>query len=162
MDNTADQKSESEQAISDRQRLIKLGRQDGMSDVAIARALRAGSLYHLNGHTNRSGRKKKRQPPSPSRFDQVAAATLEALEANGWTVTMEDIRSESKLRAITWPRMILCRLLRDAGGSYPQVAAYVGRTDHTTAMYAVKEALKIAKREGTLRAVLVAVSDRFK
>lgn len=53
-----------------------------------------------------------------------------------YNVSMEDIRSKGRSRAIAFPRqvaMYLCRTETDA--SLPQIGSYMGNRDHTTILY---------------------------
>lgn len=54
-------------------------------------------------------------------------------------VSVQDLQSPKRHRRLAWPRqvaMYLCRALTSL--SYPEIGAFFGGRDHTTAMYAVR------------------------
>lgn len=124
-----------------------------MSDRAIARALRAGSLFQLNGHTLRHGRGRHGKAVDSSRLDEVATILIDELVKAGWpAITLDDLRSESKLRRFVRVRFVLWWLLRkETKASYPTLAAYLGREDHTSAMYGKRQAAKLIRRDEDLK-----------
>lgn len=148
----------------DRERLITLARRNGMTDAAIARALRVGSVQINGGKHKRTTFEDT--AADPLQYEAVATAFLDELAAAGWPVTtMEDIRNRSKLRRYTWPRMVLMHLLRrHLGGaaSFPDIAAFCGRSDHTSAMNGHAQAPGLFQKDATLAAAANRALERLK
>jgi hypothetical protein len=139
-----------------------------MSEARLGRALRAGNVSKLKAIEAANVRAPRQYASAfdPRRFDQVAAAFLDEMSKTAWPgFTMDDIRSPSRLRRYAWPRHVLTRLLRDClddGASYPNVATYTGREDHTSAIYAAQQAEEVFRRSPLFGDVANKVRARFK
>lgn len=159
----------SKQAADDRRQMIDLARAGGMSGAAIRRALMLGR-----------DRAEVPQPAAPASIDPAGSAELRrvadvfvaALQRHGYELTIDALRTETRVRWISWPRHVLCWTLRTAleeRASFPKIAAFVGLTDHSSALYACYEGapramaededLKAAAYE-TLRAAGVALPGK--
>ena len=81
---------------------------------------------------------------------EIDAATIMAVTAEYFTISLEDLRSHSRSRSLVNARQIamyLCRELTDL--SLPSIGKHFGGKDHTTVMHAVKKvsALMAEKRQ---------------
>jgi DNA-binding transcriptional MerR regulator len=163
----------------DRLRLIAVARRAGLSEDTIRRGLRVGNREPLPGRSNRArGLQEQREalalatgraPPEIAQaktLEGVTAAFLEELNHAGWPMTLEDLRSTSKIRTIAGPRMVamwLCRNIIGTDASFPKIVKAFGRKDHTTAMHAINMggATKAMQRDPMLGDVAQIVLKRF-
>ncbi|MGM0645331.1 MAG: DnaA ATPase domain-containing protein [Thermodesulfobacteriota bacterium] len=66
--------------------------------------------------------------------------------ATHFNISVEDLRGNSRMRAITSPRQIAMALCRsELGLSYPQIGRLFGGRDHTTIMHGIKKIHKLQK-----------------
>lgn len=71
---------------------------------------------------------------------QPSLGFLLRLAAAANRVSVEDLKSKKRRRPIAWPRQEFVMLARDhTDHSFPEIARHVGR-DHTTAIYANRQA----------------------
>lgn len=66
--------------------------------------------------------------------------------ATHFNISVDDLRGQSRLRAITSPRQIAMALCRsELGLSYPQIGRLFGGRDHATIMHGIKKVQKLQK-----------------
>lgn len=81
-------------------------------------------------------------PPRARCFSEMPRIALEVALAHG--VTLADLRGPNRLRKVTVARQeafARCRAMKETGGlaySYPAIAHYFGRSDHTTVIHGVR------------------------
>lgn len=79
----------------------------------------------------------------PDDFDTSAyrATAQDVLAATSYifSVSVSELRGPSKMRYVAQPRQLACLAMRDLIGlSYPQIARFTGRSDHTGAIHNVR------------------------
>ncbi|MCA3274506.1 MAG: hypothetical protein ING26_03185 [Roseomonas sp.] len=78
----------------------------------------------------------KPSPAETPRVHKMREICMDVCHAND--VTLDELKGQSKLRAVAWPRQDAMRLLCDAGYSVQDVARFLGRRDRTTVLHGVK------------------------
>lgn len=68
---------------------------------------------------------------------------LASVVASRFHIDTRTLRGPSRQKNIAWPRQIAMFVARQAGFSFPQIGAYFGNRDHTTAMHSCD---KVARR----------------
>lgn len=138
-----------------------------MSDVAIARVLRVGDVGQIAGGGPRYPDRKRAhgiRPVARDSYGKVAAIFMDVLKDSAYpAVSLDDIRSASKLRKFTRPRQVLAWLLREVlgqGASYPEIARFLCRADHTTILHSLNMAPGVMVEDPVLGAVASTVRER--
>jgi len=76
--------------------------------------------------------------PPPPTMREIAAMVAER-----YGLTMDDLKSPSQERRISWPRQEAMALIRkNTRQSYPQIGRFLGGRDHTTVMHGVRRHAK--------------------
>ena len=75
-------------------------------------------------------------PAESPRFKRMREICMDVCHANH--VTVDELKGQSKERAISWPRQDAMRLLSDAGFSPQEIGRFLGRRDRTTILHGVK------------------------
>lgn len=133
-------------------RLVDRGRQNGMTPGEINRSLRDG--------------RQRNQHNAPlfvaADLDRIARRFMCELSSHGFSVTFEDLRLSR--RAHARPRMCLATLLRElTNASFPAIARFLGRDDHTTIIHACEVgAARAMERDPDLSAAVVATFNAFR
>lgn len=79
----------------------------------------------------------KRLPDNPFKQKyRVSAAVIDSV-ADAYGIPPEMLKGQGRSRDLTYPRSIVCRLLRDYGLSYPEIGNRLGGRDHSTVIHAV-------------------------
>lgn len=58
--------------------------------------------------------------------------------ADAFKVSVRDLMSKDRCPLLVRARMVICVALRERGHSYPRIAQYINRIDHTSVIYLVK------------------------
>lgn len=80
--------------------------------------------------------KSEASPAETPRIKRMREICMDVCHAHH--VTVDELKGQSKERAIAWPRQDAMRLLCDAGFSPQEVGRFFGRRDRTTILHGVK------------------------
>lgn len=73
--------------------------------------------------------------PRPFGVGWKPRAEIAAAAAAAYGLTPDELKAETRVQRIAWPRMAAMALMHEHGWSFPQAGAYFG-LDHTTAIHA--------------------------
>lgn len=96
---------------------------------------------------------------------EKVAATPEAIltaVADTFDVSIEDLKSNSRRREISWARQIGMYLMRQYTGlSFPRIGEEFGGKDHTTVLYSCEKITQLREKDSALVQTLRQLSDRI-
>jgi chromosomal replication initiator protein len=103
--------------------------------------------------------------PVLERQRENLAATPEGILsviADTFGISIEDLKSNSRRREISWARQIGMYLMRQHTGlSLPRIGEEFGGKDHTTVIYSCDKIAQLRESDRTLAATLGQLSDRI-
>jgi chromosomal replication initiator protein len=92
-------------------------------------------------------------------------ATPEAIltvVANTFSVSIDDMKSNSRRREISWARQIGMYLMRQCTSlSLPRIGEEFGGKDHTTVLYSCEKITQLCKKDASLRQKLYQLTDQI-
>lgn len=99
-------------------------------------------------------------PPSPK--VQASPDTILMTVADAFNVSIEDLKSNSRRREISWSRQIGMYLMRQHTElSLPRIGEEFGGKDHTTVMYSCDKIAQLRENDAALDQTLRQLSDRI-
>lgn len=98
----------------------------------------------------------------PPVYPVATAKDVIAMVANHFMLTYQQIVGPDRFKRYAIPRYLCMVLLRERGGSLPQVSRWLGRKDHTTARNAIIKFPIIAQRDIFVRNAYFIMRDRLK
>lgn len=106
-----------------------------------------------------------RPPELPPQPKQVTAKQIVFVVEKAFGVGRYTILSGSRVQPISWARFAACRLIRELlDFSYPAIAQYVGVSDHTSIIHAMRRSDFFLEQNGDwarrYRLALLALSQR--
>jgi chromosomal replication initiator protein len=99
-------------------------------------------------------------PPTPK--VQASPDTILMTVADAFNVSVEDLKSNSRRREISWSRQIGMYLMRQHTElSLPRIGEEFGGKDHTTVMYSCDKIAQLRENDAALAQTLRQLSDRI-
>jgi chromosomal replication initiator protein len=98
----------------------------------------------------------------PTQKVEATPETILTIIADEFNVTIEDLKSNSRRREISWSRQIGMYLMRQHTDlSLPRIGEEFGGKDHTTVMYSCEKIIQLKETDKNLAQTLRQLSDRI-
>ena len=79
-----------------------------------------------------------------------------------YDVSVDDLMSSKRVKEVVIPRQVAMYLIRnELNYSFPQIAARIGKKDHTTIMYACKKIEKNLRNDEILQKDLILIKEKL-
>lgn len=128
-----------------------------------------GSLIRIGAFSSLTGReinldlaKEVLQETLPKKTETVSISHIQKNVANFFNVSVNDLKSDRKIRFLTRPRQIAMYLSRSlTSASFPEIGEKFGGKDHSTVIHAVRKVEQLIKEDPQTRADIKAIQSSF-